>query len=799
MNLVASIGKTAPALTEFTDSKQLTVPMLGGMRRRCQLILLSALICLAVSSQAWADDSTLVRTGKISGRVIDAVTKVPVVGASVVIVGQPFGSATDDNGGFTLVAVPVGSYSLRCSAVAYDAVVKTDIIVRPKRVTFVEAALPPRTVEVDSIQVTSSYFTSDRAQPTSSTGFNGEEVRRAPGSAGDVSRIIALLPSIAKTNDQMNSLVVRGGTPTECGFYIDNIEIPNINHFPLPGSSGGPISLVNVDFVRNVSFSAGGFGASYGDRLSAIMDLEFREGNREEFDSQLDLNFAGFGLVGEGPISWGAGSWMLSVRRSYLDLLVDAIGTGVAPRYSDYQGKVVYDLGRSHRLSLLAIVGKDFINFDSAQSADDGNIVYGTYKGYELSTGVNWRYLWPGNGYSNTSLSVLSTDFDGEFWETNTGGWLTEEATRETAVQLRNVNVVMLSERHPLEFGLESKYYFNNYDIYVTEYTDPLGGIQPELNMDLPVQSPRFGGFASLTVTLSDRLTVTGGLRYDYLRYNRHGHVSPRFAFDFRLGPRTNLTGATGTYNQHLPLILLAQWPQNKRLSDPQADHFILGLHQLLAENTRMTVETYYKGYTGFPVDTLQPQLFVVDELTYRGFFGNYPSLVDDGRARSYGVEVTVQKKLVAGTYGLASIGWARAEYRGLDGLWRSRVYDNRFVASVEGGYRLNNRWEFSTRWIYAGGPPYTPLDLDLSRLWNRSVLDSDRVNRERMPAYHSLNLRVDRTFSFNKSNLVVYFSVWNAYNRRNVAQYYWNGAKQRQDILYQWSLLPVFGLEYEF
>ena len=773
--------------------------LLYGACARRQLCLVPAMILIAASAFASTGDSTSVKTGKVSGRVIDAVSQSPVVGASVVLMGKPFGAATDEKGEFTFIDVPVGSYSLSCSAVAYETVVKTDIIVHPSRVTFVVTALPTRTVEIDGIQVTSSYFPVDPAQPTSSTGFSGEEVRRAPGSAGDVSRIVALLPSIAKVNDQLNSLIIRGGTPTESGFYVDNIEIPNINHFPLPGSSGGPISLINVDFVRDVSFSAGGFGAGYGDRLSGIMDLKFREGNREEFDAQLDLNFAGFGFVSEGPINRGKGSWMLSVRRSYLDLLVEAIGTGVAPRYSDYQGKLVYDLSPRHQVSVLAIAGKDFIEFDSTRSVEDGNIIYGTYEGYELATGANWRYLWGRKGYSNTSLSVLSTDFSGRFWETNTGEWLTDEATRETSLQLRNVDVLMLGQRSHLELGIEGKYFFNDYDIHVTQYTDPLGGLQPELDMDVRVESPWMGIFGSLSTALTSRLTTTAGVRYDYLEYNDHAQVSPRFSFDYRLGARTNFRGATGLYNQHLPLVLLTQWPRNRQLHDPQAYHYVLGLDQLLTDNTRLTLETYYKRYDRFPVDTLQPQLFVVDELAYRGFFGNYASLVDIGRARSYGVELTVQKKLVEGTYGLVSAGWSKSQYRGLDGVWRNRVYDNQFVASMEGGYKPNNRWEFSLRWTYAGGPPYTPLNLRLSRILNRSVLDGTRVNQMRMPDYHSLNLRVDRHFDFRTSNLAIYFSVWNAYNRKNVAQYYWNGLEQRQDIIYQWSLLPVFGLEYEF
>jgi hypothetical protein len=260
------------------------------------------------------------------------------------------------------------------------------------------------------------------------------------------------------------------------------------------------------------------------------------------------------------------------------------------------------------------------------------------------------------------------------------------------------------------------------------------------------------------------------------------------------------LNGATGLFRQTLPMVLLAQQEDNRVLTDPQAVHYVLGLEHLLTENTRLTLEVYHKEYDHFPLDPSQPALFLIDELTYcYGFFFNHQHLIDSGRARSQGVELMLQKKLARKVYGLASASLFRSQYRGGDGRWRDRVFDNRAVLSLEGGYKPNNKWEFSARWIYAGGPPYTPFDEERSRDLGRSVLDGARINEARHPDYHSLNVRFDRRFLFSGSNLVLYFSVWNLYNRRNVAQYYWNEVDNRPDVITLWSLLPIFGLEYEF
>ena len=296
------------------------------------------------------------------------------------------------------------------------------------------------------------------------------------------------------------------------------------------------------------------------------------------------------------------------------------------------------------------------------------------------------------------------------------------------------------------------------------------------------------------------RLTTTLGIRADYLSYNKNSYLSPRFSFSYQFTPRTSLNGATGVFYQNLPLVLLSQRESNRDLKDPMATHYILGIDHLLTENTKLSLEAYEKDYQDFPIDPTQPSLFQLDELFYRyGFFFNHAPLLDNGKAYSRGVELTLQKKLAENFYGLASASYFRTRYKGGDDIWRDRLFDNRLMFSVEGGYKPNSKWEFSMRWIYAGGAPYTPFDLEASRQLNRAVLDENKINEARYPDYHSLNVRFDRRFNFSSTNLVFYLSVWNAYDRKNIASYYWNEEENKPDVIYQWSLLPIFGLEFEF
>lgn len=738
--------------------------------------------------------------GQISGSVIDKETQLPLPGANVQIIDSHLGAASDLEGNFLIKKVPVGSYSLRITFMGYKPHVKTDVIVRSQRITFLEVDLRMSLINMESVVVTGGYFEEVADEP-SAISFSHEEIRRAPGSAGDVSRIMMSLPSIAKVNDQQNSLIVRGGSPTENAFYVDNIEIPNINHFPTQGSTGGPIGMVNVDFIKNVDFKAGGFSASHGDRLSSVMDLSFREGNTQEFDGQLDLNFAGFGGTFEGPLPGEKGSYLFSLRRSYLDLIIDAIdaGTSIAPRYGDIQGKVAYDLNAKHKLSLLGIWGDDHSMSDREAAIENKMMVYGDQDWTEYTTGLNWRALWNEKMYSNTSLSYTSQKYSIDYTETATDVFLLKNRSLEEAYKFRNVNHLRLNPKHQFEFGLDAKMFETDYNNFTETYMDALGNETPQAIVHDAYSATQAGGFISYFWNPSNHWKMTLGLRGDYFSVTEKTEISPRLSLRYNLNEKTSFHAATGIYYQNLPLILLYQEDANKALKTPRADHYILGMEQMLSEDTKLSIEAYYKKYQNFPVDPTSPDLFLIDELNYRyGFFFHHENVNDEAEAYAQGIEVMVQKKLAEKIYGLASLSLSKTQYMG-ESEWKDRIYDNQFIFSMEGGYKPNYKWEFSLRWIYAGGAPYTPFNQELSKAANRGVFDENQINNARYPAYHSLNLRFDRRFHYKGSNLVFYLSVWNAYGRKNVAQYFWNEIDNEEDVVYQWSMLPIFGLEFEF
>lgn len=739
-------------------------------------------------------------TGTIKGKVIVSDGLYPLIGVNIALKDKNRGTTSDLEGNFEISKLPIGSYTLVYSYIGYETFTQTDIIVRPGRITFVEAKMIESSLKMDDVVVSAGYFNQIEAQPVSIVNFSAEEIRRSPGAAGDVSRILFGLPSLAKTNDQKNSLIVRGGSPVENAFFVDNIEIPNINHYGTQGSSEGPIGVINIDFLKDVNFLAGGFGVNYGDRLSSVMEMTFREGNREQFDFQLDASFQALGGQVEGPICKGKGSYLFSARRSYLDWIFSSTQiNSPVPTYSDYHTKVVYDLSDKMKLSILDIASIDKSNQSYEEGVKFEDNYFGHYNGSKNTFGINLLNIWNRSGYSNLSFSHNYLDISNGVSEVRTKGKLYFNESTEHEFALRNLNHFKLSDDAQLQFGFDAKYSTNDYDHHYYPFVDKQGYTSPELAVNNKFNGSKAGLFASVKWNALTDLSITTGLRADYFDYNRETNISPRMNITYNLTDVTQLYVSGGMFHQTLPFIILSQSQSFKDLKNPLAYHSILGVSHLLTEDTRLTLEVYSKDYRDCPINPNQPEEFVMDQAVENPVFMNNSKLENIGKAYSRGIELMIQKKLAADFYGMVSASYFRSRFLDGTSTWRNRVYDNKFTFSAEGGYKPNDEWDFSLRWIYAGGAPYSPFDAAASETAFKGIVDKSRMYTERLPDYHSLNVRVDKRFNFYSSNIVLYISVWNVYGRENIWAYTWDEINNKVKANKSWATLPVFGVEYEF
>lgn len=726
--------------------------------------------------------------GVIKGRIQDYETQKPLAGVTVAVLKTDLEVESNENGIYTFPEIPVGYYVVAFKFEGYYSDTRTDVIVRSGRNTFLNVEMLMAHKINEDVTVAAGYFPTTPSKTGSQFQFNAEELRRDAASAGDVSRALHSVPGTLKSDEEYTDLIVRGGSPLENGYYVDNIFVPNVNHFPQAGASGGTVSMLNMDFIKGLNVYTGGFDATYGNRLSSIIDIRYREGNRERINSQINLSAIGFSAQLEGPLFNKKGSWMFSANKSYLDILQGLMGEeGEVGNFYDIQGKITYDINASNSLSLLTIIGVSKIEEDREYEAEVGEIYY-DFEKYNVSTfGLTWRHLWGSKGYSDTSLSYSFIDSSQKRWniaDDDLHGYL---KYRNGWMTFRNTNNLQLSAAHQLKFGIEAQnmtFTINDsYDYVERRFSGSSGAV-----------------FLDYVVYPFENFSLSAGMRIDYVPLSERFHFSPRLSFSWMMSKRLSIHGAFGIFFQQMPLFLLKQHPENIKLRDPKARHLVLGFKYLLRDDTLLSLEAYDKQYSNFPMCPDWGYYFIMDDVGGRDtVFRNWGCLTDKGKAYVRGVEFSIQKKLFNKLYGLINLTYYRTRFQDLTGTWRNRAYDNRYIICLSGGYKPNKNWEFNLRWILCGNKAFNTVDEEQSIQEGRAVLDFDNIMNEHMSDYHTLSLRCDRRFYFKKSNLVVFLGVMNILDRRNELYRMWDTRLNDYRSLYMWGRMPYIGFEFEF
>ena len=770
--------------------------------------------------------------GAIQGHVVDQTTLQPLIGANIVVKDTPMGASTDMDGLYEIEAVPVGIYILEISYMGYQKQTLPSVVVKTNRTTRVNASLSMDVVEGDAVTVTAGYFSKNEESPVSALSLNHEEIRRSPGAREDVSRMIQNMPGVNMSHDDRNDLIVRGGSPTEVLFMIDHFEVPNPNHFGTQGASGGPISMVNNEFIENVDFSSGGFGAAYGQKLSGVMAIQFREGSRERMHGKLNLDFGGAGGFVEGPLNKGKGSYLLGFHRSYLELIKQYVAEDGLPIYTNMQGKIVYDLNPSNQLNLLFLGGDDKIflhddfDIDHFETGVMDTVDYDDpvdFKTRQYMAGINLRTFWHPRLYSIFSVSHTYNHFHTKVWDRRLAGFRTVDNDFESKEQVlkqvyytnQSVEEVShfksdwtwsLPNHDALSFGTYIKILQFDHDItYHPIYEDrpDLYGQNPSPILISMNQEPtqKFGSYLNYKLDLGRRVIINTGVRYDEFKLLKDRNISPRLSLSFNATHRLTLNAGAGRYYQSPEFIYISGNPNNRNtLKEIGADHLVAGFDYLLTENTRFTCEGYYKTYFDYPVVN-KPGYEMVSMANVGADFGadGMYELGSRGKGKVKGVDLMIQKKVVDHIWGLASYSFSDIQHTALDNMYRPGKFDNRHVLSLVLGFRLSKKHEFSFKYRYAGGTPYTPFDDVASKAADTGVLDLTRLNDLRYDDYQRLDLRYDSRDFYEHFTLISYMSIENVFDQKNPTNAYWDNRANRTAFDNQVGRFFVGGFSVEF
>lgn len=730
------------------------------------------------------------QTGTIKGRVFNSINNEAIPFANIVIDSTIIGSTSDINGNYKIENLKPGTYNVACSFIGFRSKVIYEVQVTSSRPTILNFALTEETTSLGELTIIAPAFNKKEESPVSLKTISASEIYRNPGGNRDISKVIQILPGVASSVSFRNDIIVRGGAPNENRFYLDGIEVPNINHFATQGSSGGPVGMINVNFIRDVDFYAGAFPSNRGNALSSVIEFKQIEGNNEKLNGTFMLGSSDVGLTLDGPISKKS-TFILSARRSYLQLLFKALALPFLPTYNDIQYKQTVKINNKNKLTLIGLGAiDDFeLNTNVNKGLDDeeqiirnnyilGNLPINTQWNYTV--GANWKHF-SDNSYQNLVISRNQLSNKSVKYQNN---------IEQEEFLLLNYNSQEIENKFRLEntyrkkgwnwnmgIGFENATYIN-----ATFNKIVIGEQINTINFNSKLRLNKFALFSQISKSILDNnLLLSFGFRTDFNDYSREmsnpvDQFSPRFSASYSLTKKFNLNFNIGRYFQLPPYTVMGYRDSENNLTNKankityiSSNHIIAGIELNPTMLSRVTLEGFYKNYNNYPFLT-RDSISLANLGGDFGVIGNEP-VTSTSRGRSYGVELFVQQKLSSSVYGILSYTFVRSEFTDKNNKLVPSSWDNKHILNLTAGKKFKGNWEIGFKFRYLGGSPFTPYDIERSALievWNvrqQGVLDWNRLNEFRSPDSHGLDVRIDKKWFFKKWAINTYLDVQNIYN----------------------------------
>lgn len=715
---------------------------------------------------------------QIKGTVIDKSTRQPLEFVNVLVVGLGIGASTDSNGNFTITQVPPGIYRLQASFLGYKTALTPEY--RVNHVTpYVQIELEEENTSLNEVVVTASPFQKVVESPVSLRVIGLQEIEKAPGANRDISKVVQNYPGVAFSPiGYRNDLIVRGGGPSENRFYLDGVEIPNINHFSTQGASGGPVGLIDADLIRSVKFYSGAFPADRGNALSSVLDFSLRDGDMERNSLKATLGASEVSLSSNGHLGKKT-SYLVSVRQSYLQALFKVLGLPFLPAYTDASFKLKTRFDSHNELTLLGLGGLDRMKLNLGIEGEDAEYMLSYLPKIEQETytvGGVYRHYTPihvqtivlSQSYlNNRNIKYRNNDESSEDNLTLHLG----SVEQETKLRMENTSSWSVWK---VKAGFDLNYSCYKSDEYRKIFADALR----EYNYHTDLSLWRWGLFASIDYAAPDKsFTASIGVRTDGNNYSDKmkelwRQLSPRLSVSYRLADGLFLSGHVGLYYQLPSYTALGFKGEagdyvNKHLDYISVSQESVGLSWTPNENMEFSVEGFYKLYGNMPF-SLSDQIPLSCKGNDYGTIGN-EALSSQAKGRSYGAELMFKWLLTQKLNLSSSLTIFKSEFKdGEQGSYVPSAWDNRFILNVSGTYNFPKHWSLGAKVSCIGGSPYTPYDEAKSSLveaWDvqgRAYYDYSRYNQERLPVFGQLDVRVDKTFYLKKCMLGFYLDIQN-------------------------------------
>lgn len=776
------------------------------------------LFCLSLFHQAAYAQSTQTVRGKIT----DAASKTPVVGATVVLVGSNplIGTTTDTDGSFRLVKVPTGRVALKVTFMGYEDIFAKDIIVTAGKEVVLDFPMTESFTNLSEVTVKyqrteDNRVTNNEMATVSARPFSPAETLKYAGSLGDPSRMAANFAGVSGANDARNDIVVRGNSPASLLWRLDGVNIPNPNHFGSLGTSGGPVSMLNANLLAKSDFLTGAFPAEYANALGSVFDLRLRKGNDERHEFLTQVGFNGVEVGAEGPLSKKSkASYLLNYRYSLFGIMSN-LGFEIAgtPYYQDFTFKTDIPVGKKGNLTFWTIGGRSNVTFLGKDVDTEKGDAYGdenTNTRVNYKTGVAalaYEHRFSDKTYGKITLSASRTfqDFRGDTV-------LYQRDSKQILEEIPNQMAEFTNEKLSLNAAINHK---------INARNKVSGGVIVDLNrFDLlnaniyprQVFQRNNNGETMLSQAyvqwkhrFSQKLTLNAGLTAMNYELNQKTAFEPRIGLNYQLDGRSNVSVAYGLHSNLQPVLLSfyqTRQPDgsyaltNKDLGFTRSHHVVVGYERSLTENLRLKVETYYQSLFDVPVEQT-PSFYSV--LVEGADFApiDRGQLVNNGTGRNYGIEMTLEKYFSRNYYFLVTGSLFDSKYTGSDGIERNTPFNSQYVLNTLFGREIilgnpNNVLSINWKMTTAGGRFVRPINLAASAEARATVFDDSRAFMTQQEGYFRTDLKIG--FKMNRRRLTheIAIDLQNFTNNQNVFQQAYNPRTNRIGTAYQQGFLPI-------
>lgn len=779
----------------------------------------------------------------IRGTIIDKNSRLPIEAAEIFLEenksideSDSYGNISDENGKFRVEDVPVGRYRVEFHYLGYESIIMNDIVVTSGRevILDVEMESTSQTLSEVTIKVRDEGNARNEMAMVSAREFSVEETERYAGSRGEPARMASNYAGVQGADDSRNDIIIRGNTPSGVLWRLEGVNIPNPNHFSIPGTAGGPVTIINNVYLANSDFFTGAFPAEYGNALAGVFDLKMRNGNNEKHEFSGQLGFLGTEFKAEGPISRASGSSYLATYRystlSLFEFMNVKIGTDAVPRYQDGALRLNFPLNKKMNLAVFGIGGSsniDIVLSDIKEQTDE-TLLYGDndrdqYFGSDMGViAATLSHSINSKTFMKTSIAAshhrvhathdkIIRHLDGTSFVLDSTPTIMRYQFVNNQFTLASHISNRLSDRFELKSGIIAEAYQHDFidSAKMVIFEDSTYTFHPwKVRWDNLDYSANLQVYSQFKWAINPSLLLTGGVTYfnQFIAGNVHSSIEPRIGMKYSINHKSSLNFGSGLHSQAHPYYIYYFLESNNLDLDLSKNiHFVLGYDYKIAQSLRFKTETYYQHLFNIPVDK-EPSAFSLVNAG-SGFSRLFPkNMVNAGIGTNYGIEFTLEKYFSRNYYFLLTASLFDSKYQGSNGVWHNTTFNGRYafngLFAYEFNLTANTDLNVGGKLTYVGGRWYGDVDKEESARLQELIFDNETMNTKQFRPYFRADTKVSLRMNRRGVSHELSLDLVNVFNIQNILTLTYAPEHPSGNLVteeYQLGFLPIFYYKIDF